>query len=93
MSNLNYLIDHISYQIFNSILILYQKKHGEKTVNPSIRIYISKIEKKITFRIKPGYYLELVTREIMKLLGSTKSKITKVENSENVSYLEISEVV
>ena len=29
----------------------------------------------------------------MKLLGSTKSKITKVENSENVSYLEISEVV
>ena len=29
----------------------------------------------------------------MKLLGSTKSKITKDENGENVSHLEITEVV
>ena len=29
----------------------------------------------------------------MKLLGSTKSKITKDENDENVSHLEITEVV
>ena len=29
----------------------------------------------------------------MKLLGSTKSKITKDENGENVSYLEITELV
>ena len=29
----------------------------------------------------------------MKLLGSTKSKITKNENGKNVSYLEITEVV
>ena len=29
----------------------------------------------------------------MKLLGSIKSKITKDENGENVSYLEITEVV
>ena len=29
----------------------------------------------------------------MKLLGSTNSKITKYENSENVPYLEITEVV
>ena len=31
--------------------------------------------------------------ETMKLLGSTKSKITKDENSENVPQLEITEVV
>ena len=31
--------------------------------------------------------------ETMKLLGSTKSKITKNENGENVSHLEITEVV
>ena len=31
--------------------------------------------------------------ETMKLLGSTKSKITKDENSENVPRLEITEVV
>ena len=29
----------------------------------------------------------------MKLLGSTKSKITKDENGKNVSHLEITEVV
>ena len=29
----------------------------------------------------------------MKLLGSTKSKITKNENGENVPYLEVTEVV
>ena len=29
----------------------------------------------------------------MKLLGSTKNKITKDENGENVPYLEITEVV
>ena len=29
----------------------------------------------------------------MKLIGSTKSKITKDRNSENVPYLEITEVV
>ena len=28
------------------------KKHGEKTVNPSKRIYVNKVENKITFKIK-----------------------------------------
>ena len=69
------------------------KIHGEKTVNPSIRIYINKIENRITFKIRTGYYLELLTPATMKLLGSTKSKITKDENGENVPYLEITEVV
>ena len=43
--------------------------------------------------MKTGYYLELLMLETMKLLGSTKSKITKDENGENVPYLEITEVV
>ena len=30
---------------------IFKKKHGEKTVNPSIRIYINKIEYRITFKI------------------------------------------
>ena len=53
------------------------KKHGEKKINPSIKIYINKIENRITFKIKTGYYLELLTPETMKLLGSNKSKIKK----------------
>ena len=43
-------------------------------------------------RVKTGYYLEILFPETMKLLGRTKSKITKDETGENVSYLEIAEV-
>ena len=56
-------------------------------------IYVNKIENRITFKIKTGYYLQLLTPETMKLLGSTKSKITKNKNGENVPHLEITEVV
>ena len=69
------------------------KKHSEGVDNPSIRIYINKIEKRITFKIKTGYYLELLTPETMKLLGSTESKITKDKNGENVPHLEVVELV
>ena len=31
---------------------VFKKKHGEKTVNPSIKVYTNKIENRITFRIK-----------------------------------------
>ena len=37
------------------------KNMEEKTVNPSIRICINKTENKITFKIRKGYYLELLT--------------------------------
>ena len=58
------------------------KKHSESVDNPSIRMYINRIENRITFKIKSGYYLELLTPETMKLLGSTENKITKDKNSE-----------
>ena len=48
---------------------------------------------RITFKIKNGYSLELLTKEAMKLLGSTENKITKDKNSENILHLEITEVV
>ena len=48
------------------------KKHGENTDKPSIQIYVNKIENRITFKIKNGCSLELLTKETMKLLGSTK---------------------
>ena len=37
------------------------KKHSENVDNPSIRMYINRIENRITFKIKNGYYLELLT--------------------------------
>ena len=51
-----------------------------------MRIYVNKIENKIRFKIKRRYYAELLTPETVKLLGSTKSKITKNENGESVPH-------
>ena len=65
------------------------KKHGEDIDKPSVQIYINKVENRITFKIKNGYSLELLTPETMKLLGSTENKITKDKNSENVPHLEV----
>ena len=69
------------------------KKHGEDIDKPSVQIYVNKIENRVTFKIKNGYSLELLTKETMKLLGSTENKITTDKNGENVPYLEITEVV
>ena len=64
-----------------------KKKHGEKTDNSSIKLYVNEIENRITFKIKRGCYLELLTLKTMKLLGNTKIKITKNKNGENVPDL------
>ena len=69
------------------------KKHSESVDNPSIEIYVNKIENRVLFKIKIGYYLELLTPETMKLLGSTESKITEDKYGENVLHLEIVELV
>ena len=63
------------------------------TDNHPIGKHGNQIGNRITFRIKTRYYLELLTPEIMKLLGSTKIKINKDEKLENVPHLQIPEVV
>ena len=69
------------------------KKTREKTDNSAIRIHVNKIQNIITFKIKTGHYLELLTPETMKLFGNTKSKITKNKIGEIVPNLEITETV
>ena len=86
-------MDCIRYQIFKIILNTFQKKHGENIDNPSIKRYVNKIENRIIFRNKNGYGLALLTHETMILFGSTKNKITKDKNGENLPHLEITEVV
>ena len=57
-------------------------------------MYINRLENRITFKIKNGYYLELLTPETTKLVGSsTESKITKDKNGENFPHLEVVELV
>ena len=69
------------------------KKHGENANKPSIQIYANKIANRVTFKIKKGYSLELLTKETMELLGSTENKITTNKNGENVPHIEITEVI
>ena len=79
--------------------LLYMEKHGKnfeehnkKTDNQSIKIYINKRENRVKFKIKTRYYLDLLTAETTKLLGSTENKITKDKNDENLPLLQIKEV-
>ena len=56
------------------------KQHGEDADKPSEQIYLNEIENRITFKIQDGYSRELLTLETMKLVGSTKNKITEDKN-------------
>ena len=69
------------------------KNHGEDIDKPPVQIYVNKIENRVTFKIKNGYSLELLIPETIKLLGSTKNKVTKDKNGENVPHLQITELV
>ena len=60
----------------------FEKKHEEKTDIPCTRTYITKVENRITFEVKTGYHLKLLTPRTLKLLGITKSKLTKSEVGE-----------
>ena len=44
------------------------------TDNSQIRIYVNKIENRITFKVKIGYYLERLIPETMKLLGNSEKR-------------------
>ena len=48
------------YYTWKNVYEYILKKHSEIIDNPSIRKYVNKIEKTITFKIKDGYYLELL---------------------------------
>ena len=44
------------------------EKHGEDIDKPSVQIYVNTFENRITFKIKNGYSLQLLTSETMFLI-------------------------
>ena len=82
--NISEIQDYIEYII---------KKHETIGETVPILIYTNTINNRIVFKIKSGYKLELLSKETMKLLGSTKNIIDSDKNSENVPRLEIVEAV
>ena len=79
----SYNISEIKYYIDYTI-----KKHETIGENAPILIYANTINNRIVFKIKTGYKLELLSKETMKLLGSTKDIIDSDKNSKNVPRLE-----
>ena len=69
------------------------KKHETIGENAPILICANTINNRIVFKIKSVYKLELLSKETMKLLGSTKDIIDADKNRENVPRLENFEVV
>ena len=69
------------------------KKHETLTGNATVQVYPNKIKKRIVFKIKTGYKLELLTPETMKLLGITKKYVDKNKDGENAPKLEYVEAV
>ena len=69
------------------------KKHETIDENAPILIYANTINNIIVFKIKTGYKLELLSKETMILLGSTKDITDSDRNRENVPTLENVEVV
>ena len=82
--NISKIQDYIEYII---------KNHEIIAETAPVLIYTNKISNRIVFKIKTGYKLELLLKETIKLLGSTKDTIDGDKNSENVPRLENVEVV
>ena len=81
--NISETQDYIEYII---------KKHETISENAPILIYANTINNRIVFKIRSRYKLELLSKETMKLLGSTKYFIDSDKNSENVPRLENAEI-
>ena len=68
------------------------KKHETIADAAPVLIYANKIINRVVFKIKTGYKLEL-SKETMKLLGSTSDTVDADKDSKNVARLENVEVV
>ena len=82
--NISEIQDYIEYII---------KKHETIGENAPILIYANTTNNRIVFKINSRYNLELLSKETMKLLGSTKDIIHADKNSKNVPKVENHEVV
>ena len=69
------------------------KKHETIDEVSLVLIYVNEINNRIVFKIKSRYKLELLSKETMKLLGSSTDNIDGDKNSELVSKLESVDLV
>ena len=69
------------------------KKHESIAEVSPVLIYVNEINNSIVFKIKSGYKLESLSKETMRLLGSSSDAIDDDKNSELVPKLESADLV
>lgn len=67
------------------------KKHTNE--EDGLKVYINKIQNRITFKLKTGWSLTLMTQQTQTLMGSKEKTINSSRNGELVPEMEITEVV
>ena len=83
----------ISAPMWNEEFELPDGSYSISDIQDYFEYILKKHSDRITFKIKSGYYVDLLTPETMKLLVNTESKITKNKNDENVPHLGVAELV
>ena len=83
----------IQLLLFKIILNTLEKKHETIADVSPVLIYVNEINNRIVFKIKSGYKLELLSKETMRLLGSSTDTIDGDKNSELVPKLESVDLV
>ena len=88
MKNLNYLMNHIPYQIFKNISskTYIIKKHEAVTNNPPIRIYVNKIERLLDI-------IRYFTEKFLKIFNSEFSNIEIWVTDQNSKPVDIEDKV
>ena len=81
----SYSVKDIS-DYFKEVFKKYDKTYDKD--NPGVYIYADKVRNRIDFMIHNRYYLKLLTRETMELLGSSKELIDKDKTGELIPKIE-----
>ena len=94
-NNNKFKISAPTFDFFSDIQDYFEyiiKKHETIVDNPLVQVYVNKIKNRIVFKVKAGYKLELLPKETMQLLGSSKKDVDKNKDGKIVPRLETVEV-
>lgn len=80
-------MDRILYQIFNVILSILSKNRKHWLILYQSKIYINKVENRITCTTNTGHYLQLLKSRIMKLLENKENTNIVLVHCQNSRFL------
>ena len=81
-------MDHTLFHTFKIVLSALLRRHEAIADNPPVKIYINKIRNRITFKIKTGYKLELLSPDNHQIIRECKKDVDQDKYGENVPKLQ-----